>query len=154
MPKHSTTLRRGGGGLGLGNGATVAAGAAGSTRTLDRHPSRPAPLPHPSRPTPLPHPSHISFHPPRNPPPLSCRVARRRQCSLGGPTRQPSSLGAGRPVAVHAGGPCRQGIYEHWFANRTAARTANRSSAQQQPGFQLQPVFSSIHCSVLLTILF
>jgi hypothetical protein len=103
MPKHSTTLRRGGGGLGLGNGATVAAGAAGSTRTLDRHPSRPAPLPHPSRPTPLPHPSHISFHPPRNYPPLSCRVARRRPCSLGGPTRLPSSLGAGRPVAVHAG---------------------------------------------------
>ncbi len=55
-----------GGGSGLSNGATLAAGAAGSTRTLDRHPSLrfPTPLPHFSHPRPIPHsqsPSPIPF---------------------------------------------------------------------------------------------
>ena len=91
----------GGGGVGgsrLDNGATVAAGAAGSTRTSDRHPSLPTPLPHPFPPS-------LPLFPYPTTPYLLLGTAVAALAGCG-----PAGQCAGRPVAVHAGGPCRQGI--------------------------------------------
>jgi hypothetical protein len=49
---------------------------------------------------------------------------------------------------VHVGVTCLQGMKEHWFANRTKARTANRSSARSSSS----PLLSSSPNNIVLII--
>ena len=166
MPKHSTTLRRGGGGSGLGNGATVAAGAAGSTRTLDRHPSRPTPpspslTPSPPSPSLTPNPPSPSFLPFLSPSPKPSTPFLPRGTTAAvlawwadpaaelagcGPTR-----GRARRRALPAGPKrtrvCKQDCSQNSQPKQRAA--AARFSAAA--GFQLDSLFSIVDNIVLIS---
>ncbi len=120
--------------------ATLAAGVAGSTRTLDRHLSFPTPLPH------LSHPSPHSSLPTTLPYPLLLQLGTAKAAPSGGRlcrrlARADPGQCAGRSAAVHAAGTCTGPagrVYEN-----TGLQTELKQEQQTESARSSSPVFSS-----------